>query len=196
MSYERDADLESQAQGGPPASPFGRLVDGLNGAGSALIFAIMLLVVADVLARDLFSRPIDGVAELVAMSIVAIVFLQLGSTLRHGRMSRADLFIDGFRLRRPRAGSALQALFDLCGVAVCAIVGWASWPLLVKAWNGGEYVGIEGVFTAPTWPVKAIVVAGCAVTAIQYLLHALAAMRAALSPASEPGAARSGEASR
>lgn len=168
---------------GPPAGPFGRLVDGLNGAGSVLIFAIMLLVVADVLSRDLFSRPIDGVAELVAMSIVAIVFLQLGSTLRHGRMSRAELFIDGFRARRPRAGAALQGGFDLCGAAVCAIVGWASWPLLVKAWLGAEYVGIEGVFTAPTWPVKAIVVAGCAVTAIQYLLHAHASMRAALGAA-------------
>jgi TRAP-type C4-dicarboxylate transport system permease small subunit len=189
MSYERDTDLGSGARSGPPASPFGRLVDGLNGAGSALIFAVMLLVVADVLARNLFSRPIDGVAELVAMSIVAIVFLQLGSTLRHGRMSRADLFIDGFRQRRPRAGAALQAAFDACGVAVCGIVGWASWPLLVKAWNGGEYVGIEGVFTAPTWPVKAIVVAGCAITAIQYLLHALASARAAAAPGPAPAGA-------
>ena len=196
MSYESDTDLESGARRGPPGSPFGRLVDGLNGAGSALIFAIMLLVVADVLARDLFSRPIDGVAELVAMSIVAIVFLQLGSTLRHGRMSRADLFIDGFRLRRPRAGAALQAIFDLCGVAVCGIVGWASWPLLVKAWNGGEYVGIEGVFTAPTWPVKAIVVAGCAITAIQYLLHALGSMRAAVAPAPAPSVGGPSEVSR
>lgn len=179
MSYESDTDLESGAPSGAPPGPFGRVVDGLNGLGSVLIFAIMLLIVADVLARDLFSSPIDGVAELVAMSIVAIVFLQLGSTLRHGRMSRADLFIDGFRRRRPRAGAALQAFFDLCGAAVCAIIGWASWTPLAKAWAGSEYVGIEGVFTAPTWPVKAIVVIGCTLTAIQYLLHLAADLREA-----------------
>jgi TRAP-type mannitol/chloroaromatic compound transport system permease small subunit len=187
MSYETDSNLDAGQASGVPSSLFGRLVDGLNGAGSALIFAIMLLVVADVLARDLFSRPIDGVAELVAMSIVAIVFLQLGSTLRHGRMSRADLFIDGFRVRRPRAGAALQCCFDLCGAAVCAIVGWASWPLLVRAWTGDEYVGIEGVFTAPTWPVKAIVVLGCALTALQYLVHALGSARAVSGPSASNG---------
>lgn len=179
MSYERDADLRADAPAGPPPGAFGRLVDGLNGAGSALIFAVMLLVVADVLARDLLNAPIDGVAELVAMSIVAIVFLQLASTLRHGRMSRADLFIDGFRARRPRAAAGLQALFDAAGVLVCAVIGWASWPLLVKAWQGAEYVGIQGVFTAPTWPVKAIVVLGCVVTGLQYGVHCVANLRAA-----------------
>jgi len=32
-----------------------------------------------------------------------------------------------------------------------------------------EYVGNEGVFTAPTWPVKLIVVIGCVVTMVLFL---------------------------
>jgi TRAP-type mannitol/chloroaromatic compound transport system permease small subunit len=180
MSYETHTDLESTARPAPAASPFGRLVDGMNGVGSALIFAIMFLICADVLARDLFNQPIDGVAELVAMSIIAIVFLQLASTLRHGRMSRADLFIDPFKARHPAPGFALQALFDLAGVATCVIIAWASWPVFVRAWTDSEFIGVQGVFTAPTWPVKALVVAGSAIAAIQYLLLALRSGRRVL----------------
>lgn len=158
---------------------FGRLVDGLNGLGSLLIVAIMALICADVLMRDLANRPIHGVSEMVGLAIIAIVFLQLGSTLRHGRMSRAELFIDGFRERRPRAGGVLQALFDAAGLAVCAILFYATWPKFVQAWTNDEFIGIQGVFTAPTWPVRLLVLAGLAVTGVQYLLITLADLRAA-----------------
>jgi TRAP-type mannitol/chloroaromatic compound transport system permease small subunit len=145
-------------------------------------------MVADVLMRDFFNAPIDGVAEMVAISIIAIVFLQLGSTLRHGRMSRADLFIDGFTLRRPRLGNLLHVLFSLAGAFVCAVIFYATWPTFIKAWVDSEFYGVQGVFTMPTWPVKLIVLVGCAVTAIQYLLHALAhGRRAVASPANASG---------
>ncbi len=192
MSYESNTDLESASRERPGRdSPFGYLVDGLNGFGSILIFAVMALMVADVLMRDLFNAPIDGVAEMVAISIIAIVFLQLGSTLRHGRMSRADLFIDGFTLRHPRAGNAIHALFCLAGVFVCGVIFYATWPTFAKAWVENDFYGVQGVFTMPTWPVKLIVLVGCTVTAIQYLLHALWHLRtAAKSPANAPGVVR------
>ena len=170
MSYEANTDLESAPAPAAPASWFGRLVDALNAAGSVLIGAIMLLMCADVLLRDLANRPIDGVAELVATSIVVIVFLQLPATLRHGRMARADLFIDPFIARRPRAGKRLRALYSLAGVFACAVIAYASWKPLVRAWSDSEYLGVEGVFTFPIWPMRAVVVLGAALAAVQYLL--------------------------
>lgn len=189
MSYESSSDLESptDARRGPD-SGFGYLVDGMNGLGSVLIFAVMALMVCDVLMRDLFNAPIDGVAEMVAISIIAIVFLQLGSTLRHGRMSRADLFIDGYTLRHPRSGNLLHALFSLGGGFVCGVIFYATWPRFARAWADNEFYGVQGVFTMPTWPVQLIVLAGCAVTATQYLLHALWHLRKAVaSPSRAPG---------
>ena len=170
MSYEANTDLEAAAAAAAPASLFGRLVDGLNAAGSVLIGAIMLLMCADVLLRDVVNRPIDGVAELVAASIIVIVFLQLPATLRHGRMSRADLFIDPFIARRPRAGKRLRALFSLAGVFACGVIAYATWPVLTRAWTDSEFFGVEGVFTFPTWPMRAVVVLGATLAAIQYLL--------------------------
>lgn len=191
MSYESNTDLEAAGERRGRDSAFGYLVDGMNGLGSVLIFAVMALMVADVLMRDLFNAPIDGVAEMVAISIIAIVFLQLASTLRHGRMSRADLFIDGFALRHPRAGNVVQALFSLAGVFVCGVVFYATWPRFAKAWADNEFYGVQGVFTMPVWPLQLIVLAGCAVTAIQYLLHAIAHLRiAATAAADAPGVVR------
>ncbi|MFO1352190.1 MAG: TRAP transporter small permease subunit [Gammaproteobacteria bacterium] len=103
------------------------------------------------------------------MSIVAIVFLQLPSTLRHGRMARADIFIDGFVERRPRAGHGLQALFHGLGAILCGVIIHATWPVFAKAWGNEEFIGVEGVFTAPTWPLRLIVLIGAAFTALQYL---------------------------
>lgn len=179
MSYEADTDLESVQVSAAPASWFGRLVDALNAAGSVLIGAIMLLMCADVLLRDLANHPLDGVAELVATSIVVIVFLQLPATLRHGRMSRADLFIDPCIARRPRAGRCLRALFSLAGVFACAVIAYASWKPLVRAWTDSEFLGVEGVFTFPIWPMRAVVVLGAALAAVQYLLLALQDLREA-----------------
>lgn len=170
MSYEANTDLESEPPPSAPDSWFGRLVDALNAAGSVLIGTIMLLMCADVLLRDLANRPIDGVAELVATSIVIIVFLQLPATLRHGRMSRADLFIDPFVACRPRAGKRLRALFSLAGVFACGVIAYATWKPLERAWTDQEYLGVEGVFTFPTWPMRAVVLVGAALAAVQYLL--------------------------
>lgn len=151
-----------------PDTAFGRVVDGLNAIGSVLIFAVMFLICADVTSRNLANRPIDGVAEMVSMSIIAIVFLQLASTLRHGRMSRADIFIEPLRNRRPRTAASMDAFFALAGLVVCAAIAWASWPVFTKAWIDSEFIGVQGVFTAPTWPVKGLVVLGCWMAAAQY----------------------------
>jgi len=175
MSYEAKTDHATP----PVHSPFGMLVDGLNGLGSVLIFLVMILICSDVLARDLFNSPIHGVAEMVSLSIIAIVFLQLGSTLRHGRMSRAELFIDGFRERNPRAGGLLQCIFNVAGVVVCCVILWATWPKFSAAWTNNEFIGVQGQFTAPTWPVRLIVLIGGTVTAIQYLLLVWQDLRAA-----------------
>lgn len=173
MSYEAATNLEAGPIQAPSASWFGRAIDALNALGSLVIGLVMVLMCADVLLRNLANKPIDGVAELVATSIIVIVFLQLPATLRHGRMSRADLFIDPFIARRPAAGRRLRALFSLAGVLACAVIAYASWPMLSKAWTGDEFLGVEGVFTFPIWPMRAVVVLGSTLATAQYALLAM-----------------------
>lgn len=151
---------------------FGWLVDALNAAGSLLIFAIMALICIDVLSRNILNQPIDGVAEMVAASIVMIVFLQLASTLRHGRMAQADLFIFGFKRNYPRLGHGLITLYYLTGAFMLAVIVKGTWPVLIKAINRNQFFGVEGVFTFSIWPIRFVVLTCATITVIQFLLLA------------------------
>jgi TRAP-type C4-dicarboxylate transport system permease small subunit len=174
MSYELATDLDKATVAAPPPSPLGRLIGALNAAGSVVIGAVMVLMCIDVVLRNVANLPIDGVAELVATSIVVIVFLQLPSTVREGRMSRADLFIDPLLQRRPRLGHRLRGVFSLAGIFACGVIAYASAPVLLRSFNEAEYFGIQGVFTFPVWPMRAAVVLGSGLAAVQYLLLAVA----------------------
>ena len=169
-------------------SPFGLLVDGLSAIGSVIIGMMMVMICADVIARNAFAAPISGVSELAAMGIVVIVFLSLASTLRNGRMSRAELFIDPLLARHPRIGHALQALFMLAGVAACIIIMQGTLPALERAWVRSEFVGTQGIFTAPTWPVRATVMLGSGVAAVQFLILAWDSFLIALGRRQPPNA--------
>ncbi|TDV97862.1 TRAP-type mannitol/chloroaromatic compound transport system permease small subunit [Halomonas alkaliantarctica] len=154
-------------------SLFGYLVDGLNAIGSLLIFIIMAMIVIDVLSRNLFNQPIAGVAELVAASIVMIVFLQLPGTLRHNRMAQADIFIVGFADKHPRLGNLLMCMFFLAGAYMLYIVYTGTLPTFIRAWERQQFMGVEGVFTFPVWPIRFIVISCAAITVVQYLLLAI-----------------------
>lgn len=171
----------------PPADsyglplPFGlhRLIRGLNALGTLWIVALMLLINSDVLGRNLLGAPVRGVTELVSLSIVGIVFLQLGDTLRAGRFTRADVLLDRLRRDRPRLAHLLLGFYDLAGALFLAIILWASWEPLVESIRIGEYVGAIGDFTAPVWPVRLIMLVGLGVTLLTFALLALADLRRA-----------------
>ena len=150
---------------------FDRLVVGMNAAGSVWILLLILLVSADALGRSFFLHPIVGTTELVTLSIVGIVFMQLPDTIRGERLTRSDSLL-AIVPRRVAAG--LQALFCLLGALFMALGLWGSVPLLREALERNHWIGNEGVFTAPVWPVKTIIVAGLAVCLIQFLRLAAA----------------------
>ena len=132
----------------------------------------MALINFDAFSRTLFARPINGVIEMIELSIVGIVFLQLGDATRRGRLTRSDGFFSLMLRRRPDIGRTMGAIFDLAAATFMALILYGSFPLLTRAIERGYYVGEEGVFTFPQWPVKLIVVIGCVVTLVQFLVFA------------------------
>jgi len=163
---------KAPSQDGAFDSGLGRVLSGLNSVGSAWIFVLMVLINADAFGRTLFNAPINGVPELIELSIVGIVFLQMGDALRNGRLTRSDGLFNLALARRPALGRAMGAGFDLLGAVFMALILYGSVPLLAEAWTRDYYVGVEGWFTMPVWPVKAIIVIGCVVTLAQFLAFA------------------------
>ena len=157
----------------PGGSAFNNTLDlsltAMNTLGSLWVFALMLLICTDAIARSFFNHPFHGVTELVEFSIIGIVFLQLGDATRRGRLTRSDGFFNLMHARRPVIGKNMAALFDFLSVMFFCIVLWGAVPDLYDAWVNDYFVGEEGLFTAPKWPIKVVIVLGCAVT----LLHLL-----------------------
>ncbi|MFP4326444.1 MAG: TRAP transporter small permease subunit [Paracoccaceae bacterium] len=145
----------------------------LNVAGSLLILALMALVGLDVAGRNLAGAPLSGVPELVSLSIVAIVFLQIPQALRAGRITRSEGVTGWLSRRAPRLGRWLETGFDLVSAAVVGVIVHATWPLFARAWRQGDFVGAVGDFTAPTWPVKGIIVLGGTMMILQFLARIL-----------------------
>ena len=157
---------------GSRSTAFTRVVSALNAAGSAWTVVLMLLICADVALRGALNRPIRGVAEIVGLSLVACVFLQLPHILQSGRLTRVELFIDPLVARRPARGHLLEAVYHVIGAAVMVLILVASMPRFVDVWRTGDYVGTRNHFTAPLWPVQLMILVGSAFTAVQFLLLA------------------------
>lgn len=157
----------------------GPAVAGLNALGSVWIIGLMLLVCSDITMRTLFNAPIAGVAEMVAFSIVGIVFLQLSHTLRSGSMTRSDLLITAVAMRSPKAAGVLLAVFNLIGAGLLALALWYFLPSLEKAWSHPErnFMGNPGFFRIPTWPLYLLMAIGMAATVLQYLASAWDSLR-------------------
>lgn len=170
-------DRGAPPQGGVLTSALTAVLSGLNTVGSAWILVLVLLINADAFGRKLFAHPIDGVIEITELSLVGIIFLQLGDATRRGKLTRSDGFFGIVQHRRPTVGRCMGAAFDLLGVAFMALILYGSVPLLLEAIEEDFYVGVQGLVTIPVWPVKLVVVVGALVTGLQFLVFAVRYLR-------------------
>ena len=148
---------------------FSAFVAGLNNVGTVLIFALMVMINLDVFSRFLFNAPIDGVTELVELSIVAIVFLQLGDAVRAGRLTRSDGLFSRLMDKKPRIGHRLGAAFDVAGALFFVAIILGSIPRFLDAWQRGYFSGNKGIVVIPVWPVRLIIVVGAATVVMVFL---------------------------
>jgi len=147
-------------------TPLAKLVGVLNAAGVVWVFALMFLISADITARTVFDDPIAGVTEMVSLSLVACVFLQLAHAVLHGRLMRVEMFLMPLERRAPAAASAWRASYALLGLALLVALVLGSWPDLTSAWTSAEFAGVEGIYTIPVWPIKLLIVAGSGIAAV------------------------------
>lgn len=163
-----------------------RLTQFFSFFGTLGILGIMGLIVADVVARGLLSRPLVGVPEMVAMAILGIVFLQLANTLANGKLTRADVLLDVIYRRSVRAGLMTDAVMHAVGAVLIGVLTNVFWPLFWRVWDRNTMEGTVGQFQAPLWPVYLIVLAGsallCAVFAWRVLNYLVLALRGTPEP--------------
>jgi len=131
-------------------------------------FILTFIIMADIIGRGVFNDPVQGVREIVANSIVIIVFLQAGYAIRSRSMLSAEFLVDRFP---PWARRAALGLGYLLGVAFFVFIIWGGWQLAVDSWVGGEFEG-EGALRVPAWPTRFMILFGSVLAIINYLVMA------------------------
>ncbi len=135
---------------------------------AAWAFVLTFIIIADITSRTLFNDPLNGTREIVANSIVMIVFLQAGYAIRSRSMLSAEFLIDLFPLRIRRIVLAIGYLLG-AGFFLLIIIG--GWDLAISSWVGGEFEG-EGALHIPSWPTRFTILIGSGLAAINYLVLA------------------------
>lgn len=131
--------------------------------------ALSLLIVGDIIGNNIVGEAIPGVREIVISSIVMIVYLQLGYAIRSHSMLRADtlLIVMPVLLRR-----ILLAIGYALGAALFFMILEGTIDPAVHAWTTSEYWG-EGALRVPVWPTRFMILVGCALAILNYVVAAL-----------------------
>lgn len=141
---------------------------GLKYLAAMLLVGVSLLICADVVMRFFFSKPIIGVAEIVANGIVVIAFLQLTYAVRQNSMLKSELVVSRLGETGKRVSDTVNALL---GALLFGLIAWASWHPLVRSVMTNEFVGYSA-FRLPVWPVR-FIIEGCSILAVAaYLITA------------------------
>jgi TRAP-type C4-dicarboxylate transport system permease small subunit len=146
-----------------------RIAQTLLVLAAVLGFCLSFIVVADVIGRVVFNHPLKGTPEIVSFSIVVICYLQAAYAIRSGGM----INVDAFTIHLPGRVQALLAAFGcVLGALLFALIFWGSIDGAVHAWVSDEFEG-EGALRVPVWPARFVIVLGCALACVSYVLLAI-----------------------
>ncbi len=158
----------------------GLIENGLNLCAGVLIFALMLLGVAQIVLRTVFDAPIFGYIDVVEVSMVGFAVLSIAFVQRVGAHVRMEILVA--RLK----GRGLW-LTEMLGTALAAfIVGVLipyAWRHFERAFDFGDStIDIE----LATWPAKLVVPLALSVLLVRLLVQLAGYWRLVLHPGLEP----------
>lgn len=136
--------------------------------GAVWAFALCFFILADIITRAL-NMPISGTKELVANSVVMIVFMQVGFAVRSQSMLRADFLV----LMMPQIVQKLLLIMALLlGAALFLFLLKAGIKPALRSFANGEFDG-EGALRVPVWPTRFAILIGAGLAGVNYVLLSL-----------------------
>lgn len=142
-----------------------RRVDATLGAASAaILFAMMLLTFADVVARYLFDFPLRGAFEVTELMLLVLIFAGL-PLVSHADENVTMDFIDHM-LPEPALRALERSVHALCA-AVFLFLAWLIW---LKAGKIATYGDTTDVMKIPIAPFVYFMTAAIALTGAVHLI--------------------------
>jgi TRAP-type C4-dicarboxylate transport system permease small subunit len=152
-----------------------KLAIAANIAGTLTVLALVAILNIDVVARGIFNAPIKGTYEIVQLSVVFIVFLQLADVVRVDRLTRSDGFLNLLHNRRPKLTANLRRIINAVSAIFMFLIAYIMFPEFLHMWDTQDFFGIPGLFTAPWWPIKLVIASGCALSSLIFVLKVITA---------------------
>lgn len=157
-----------------------RVENAFNLFAGALVFALMLLGVAQILMRVAFKAPIFGYVDVVEVSMVGFAVLSIAFVQRVGGHVRMELALS--RLRG-RALWLVEAVGALAAAFVVAVLVPYSYKHFERAFSFGDStIDIE----LPTWPAKLVVPVALTLLLLRLLVQCAGYARLARHPHRTP----------
>ncbi|WP_146344953.1 TRAP transporter small permease [Phaeobacter marinintestinus] len=136
--------------------------------GAIWAFFLCFFILADIIFRAM-NIPLSGTKEIVANSVVIIVFMQVGFAVRSGSMLRADFLVEMFP-------GWVQKLLLIAGLILGAVFFFfllkAGIKPALRSFANGEFDG-EGALRVPVWPARFAIIFGAGLAGINYVVLAL-----------------------
>ncbi len=131
------------------------------------LFAIMLIVVADVFMRYVVNRPFSFTYDLVGLYLMAgLFYLALSDTFAiHAHVS-VDILVHRFS---PSVRRFCEIVTCLCGIAVFSLITWLGLTRAIDNFVNGDV--LAGAIPWPSWASAALVPLGCAVLTLRLFLQ-------------------------
>jgi C4-dicarboxylate transporter, DctQ subunit len=132
----------------------------------ALVLAVTLLILVNVVLRFVFSYTIEWTEEITKYSLMWIVFIGGGIAAREAGHLSIEMILS---LLSPRAGRHLTLLVNAISAAVCIALGVIGWNAAASAWEFGQRGSASGL---PIFWVYLSIPLGCAMLALGFVERA------------------------
>lgn len=147
---------------------YGRLLHAFGLVAAISTFAMLVLVVANVIGRYMFNAPITGAFEITESLLVVVIMLGLALTQYHDGHIRVTILTR----RMPPAWARLARICALMlGAVFFAWCAYASWKFAYESYSFNEQEW--GTITFPIYPFKFVVFLGVVLLAIQFALDTI-----------------------
>ncbi|MDA0785778.1 MAG: TRAP transporter small permease [Proteobacteria bacterium] len=128
--------------------------------------ALAFLILWDITGRTFFNAPFDGTIEIVANSMVSILFLQLPYTIYRGAHLRTTVVYQNLNDLGRRLIDIVVALLGIWFFWSVAVGGWED---MIIGWEVDEREG-EGSIRVPIYPVRSLIIVFAVVSILVYVL--------------------------
>ncbi|HKB26819.1 MAG TPA: TRAP transporter small permease [Methylomirabilota bacterium] len=118
----------------------------LGAAASAVLLAMMLLTVVDVVGRYVFRRPVRGAFEVTELMLVVLIFAGLPLVSFADEHAVMD-FID--RVLGPRARRRLQRGVQAVSAAFMFLLAWLVWRKADRIWGYRDATDVLRIVYGP-----------------------------------------------